>query len=83
MVICVDMDFCTGFVDGSWARRSSTSGIDGSDSLCNIYHFGDLTLSVLEIVDGDDWILTLMVVVGKRVIQLVVRMSNGASAKEY
>ena len=86
VVICVDMDHCSSFIGlggGRWSRRSGTSLIDGSDSLCNVYHFGDLTLSVLEIVDGDDRVLTLVVVVGKRVVQLVVRMSNGASAEEY
>lgn len=74
MEVCIDLD--------SWGRRSSTSDINSSDRLGDVYHFRDLTLSVLEIVNGDDRILTLVVVVGKRVVQLVVRMSNGASAEE-
>ena len=75
MVVCFDLD--------SWGRRSSISDIDSGERLGNVYHFRDLTLSVLEIIDGDDRILTLvLVVVGKRVVQLVVRMSNGASAEE-
>lgn len=85
VVICIDMDCCTGFMrldGGSCGWRSSTSDVDGSDSLCNIHHLSDLTLSVLEIVDGDDRVLTLVVVVGKRIVWLVVRMSNGASAEE-
>ena len=85
MEIGIDMDFCTGFIglgDGSCARRSSTSSIDGSDSLCNVYHFRDLPLSVLQIIGGDDGVLTLVVVMGKRVVQLIVRMGNGASAEK-
>ena len=86
VVICVDMDFCTGFIEvgGSWGRRSSTSDTYSRDRLGNVYHFRDLALSVLEILDGDNRILTLVVVVmvGKRVVQLVVRMSNSASAEE-
>lgn len=84
VVICIDMDFGTSFNGlGGWARRRSTSSIDGSDSLCNVYHFRDLALSILEILNGDDRILTLVVVVVcKRVVQLVVGVSNGASAEE-
>ena len=78
VVICIDW-YCSA---GSRARRRSTSDVNCSDSLCNVYNFGDLTLSVLEIINGDDWVLTLVVVVGKRIVQLVVRMSNGASAEE-
>ena len=87
VVICVDMDFCAGFIrvgGGSWGRRSSTTDTYSRDGLGNVYHFRDLALSVLEIVDGDNGILTFVVVVmvDKRVVQLVVRMSNSASAKE-
>lgn len=85
VVISIDWYCSAGFVGlggGSWARRRSTSDINSSDSLCNVYNFGDLTLSVLEIINGDDWVLTLVVVVGKRIVQLVMRMSNGASAEE-
>lgn len=75
MVICIDLD--------SWGRRGITSDIDSSNCLGNVYHFRDLTLSILEIIDRDDGVLALVVlVVGKRVVQLVVRMSNGASAEE-
>lgn len=83
VVICIDMDF-TGFNGlGGWARRWSTSSIDSFDSLCDVYNFRDLALSILEIVDGDDRVLTLVVVVvSKRVVQLVVGMSDGASAEE-
>lgn len=84
VVICVDMDFCTGFGGGSWGRRSSTTDTYSRDRLGNVYHFRDLALSVLEILDGDNRILTLVMVVmvGERVVQLVVRVSNSASAEE-
>ena len=86
VIICFDIDFCSGFHRlGSrrWARRRGTASVDGDHSLYNIEHFGHLTLSILEILRGDDWVLTLvLVVVGKRIVQLVVRVSNGAGAKE-
>ena len=86
MIICFDIDLCSclnWFGGSSWGGRSRTASIDCSHSLYNVYHFSNLALGVLEILDGNDWVLTLVVMVDKRIVQLVVRMSNGAGAKKY
>ena len=86
MIICFDIDFwsCLDRWSGrNCSGRRSTANVDCRHSLYNVQYLGSLTLSILEILDRNELVLTPMVRVGKRVVQLIVRMSNDARAKEY
>ena len=87
VVICLDID-CTGLDGlggGSRSRagsRSTSSDKDGGHGFDDVHHFGDLALSIFEILDVHDFHFTLVMVMCKRIVQLEVRMSDDASAKE-
>lgn len=86
VIISFDIDFGSCFNRFGGSRRGGrrrSASIDCCHSLHKVYFLGSLTLSIFEILDGNDLALTLVVMVGKRIGQLVVRMSNDARAKEH